>query len=317
MSTNVERAFQDLKRSLDNDRLAHAYLVIGDPRGDALELACRFVACLLELPDASASVDYADEGTLPSHSDLLWLRPRKKARTIPVDDVRDMNKRMNWTSFEGGWKAGVVLAADRMSMEAANASLKTLEEPPRRSCMLLVTDSPEHILPTIHSRCQRIFLSSGQQVHAGAWTETLLDLLRTGPPEDALQAMQSAIFLEELLTAAAKEIADGLDAGEDEDDEVFKARVAAKVLELREDLLRCLQFWFRDLLVCVHGGTTDLLYFGDDEAVLRKQASRLDPAKALANMEAVEGCIRRVSRHLPVVSVFESTWVQFGRIALS
>jgi DNA polymerase-3 subunit delta' len=68
---------------------------------------------------------------------------------------------MSTTSFSGGWKVAVIYGADRMREEAANAFLKTLEEPPAKTMFLLLTDAPEGILPTIASRSQRIDLPAG------------------------------------------------------------------------------------------------------------------------------------------------------------
>lgn len=62
------------------------------------------------------------------------------------------------TAFAGGWKVVVLAGADRLTNEAANAFLKMLEEPPPKTLILLLTDAPQALLPTIRSRCQRIDL---------------------------------------------------------------------------------------------------------------------------------------------------------------
>ena len=81
--------------------------------------------------------------------------------------------------------------------------------------------------------------------------------------------------------------------------------------------LRCMQWWFRDILLCACGVAHDELHFDADANVLQAQADRLTVGKALQNMDALETCIRRLERALPPLGVFESTWVRFGRIALS
>ena len=96
------------------------------------------------------------------HVDTLWIEPQSKSRQITTDDARGLIQRMTQTSFEGGWKAGVILCADCLNVNSENALLKTLEEPPPKSLLLLVTDSAESLLPTIISRCQKICAFRGQ-----------------------------------------------------------------------------------------------------------------------------------------------------------
>lgn len=123
--------------------------------------------------------------------------------------------------------------------------------------------------------------------------------------------------METMLTQAEKELKAQLEGSDQEDEQVVDARVSARLHEQRSDLLRCMQFWFRDILVCVHGGAAENLHFKEDEKVLRKQAANLTPSKALQNMDVLEHCIRRLERTLPPITVLGSAWVQFGRIAVN
>ena len=81
------------------------------------------------------------------------IEPEKKSRVIAVDAVRALNHRIQTSSFAGGWKVAVIKYADRLNDQAANAFLKTLEEPPARTLLLLLTDAPQSLLPTVVSRC--------------------------------------------------------------------------------------------------------------------------------------------------------------------
>ncbi len=75
---------------------------------------------------------------------------------IPVDRVRELNHVFAYGSFEGAHRSAVLLDADRMRAQAANALLKTLEEPPPDTLIVLTAPSPEAVLPTVVSRCQRL-----------------------------------------------------------------------------------------------------------------------------------------------------------------
>ena len=85
---------------------------------------------------------------------MLWIEPESKSRRILIAQVRDIQHRIYKTAFAGGWKACVLVGADRMGMEAANAFLKTLEEPPSTVTIVLLTNDYDAVLPTIASRCQ-------------------------------------------------------------------------------------------------------------------------------------------------------------------
>ena len=156
---NVSEAFALVSRAIDEGRAANGYLVCGDLKGGCEEFTGLVLAKLFPgEPEQIAS---------RSHPDVVYLEPQGRSRTIKVargkdDDgpgMRDgLVEPMAVTAFSGGWKAGVIVGADRMQEEAANAFLKTLEEPPPKTLYLLLTDQPDAILPTIVSRTQRIDL---------------------------------------------------------------------------------------------------------------------------------------------------------------
>ncbi|MBB4210175.1 DNA polymerase III delta prime subunit [Rhodothalassium salexigens DSM 2132] len=89
--------------------------------------------------------------------DRAWDDKRKALRNeIVVDDVRRAQAHFAATATEGGWRVAIVDAADEMNRSAANALLKTLEEPPRDSVLFLVAHAPGRLLPTIRSRCRAL-----------------------------------------------------------------------------------------------------------------------------------------------------------------
>ena len=99
------------------------------------------------------------------HSDFRvvergWADAKKNKRksVIGVDDVRTVSSFLSKTPSEGGWRVVIIDAADEMNINAANAVLKILEEPPSRSLILLIAHNPDRLLPTIRSRCRRLDL---------------------------------------------------------------------------------------------------------------------------------------------------------------
>jgi DNA polymerase-3 subunit delta' len=115
-----------------------------------------------------------------AHPDLYVIEPESKSRRIIIEQVRELEHGLRLrASLAGGRKVGIIREADRLQPQAANAFLKTLEEPPAESLLLLVTAHPESLLDTIRSRCIRVTLLPGAGQEAA---------LRT-PEETALLAL--------------------------------------------------------------------------------------------------------------------------------
>lgn len=155
----VAEAYTLISRALDAGHAAHGYLIVGDVRGNAAELTDLILRKLF--PNEIGQVESG------SHPDVVRLEPQGRSRTIKVErgkedagpGMRDgLIEPMSTTAFSGGWKVGVISCADRMQVAAANAFLKSLEEPTPKTMYLLLTDQPDAILPTIVSRTQRVDL---------------------------------------------------------------------------------------------------------------------------------------------------------------
>jgi DNA polymerase III subunit delta' len=175
-----------LRQSFESGRLPHA-LLFGGPRGiGKATLAYRLARFVLVaggeggpadmFGTPSASLGGADLAVSPEsgvfhrvaaggHADLLTVERafdarRKRLRSeIVVDDIREIGAFLHLTAAEGGWRVVIVDGADAMNRNAGNALLKILEEPPRRTLLLLVAHSPGRLLPTIRSRCRQMNLA--------------------------------------------------------------------------------------------------------------------------------------------------------------
>ncbi|MEM6822741.1 MAG: hypothetical protein AAF558_12475 [Verrucomicrobiota bacterium] len=134
------------------DRLAHAYLITGAIAEELETLAYKIAQKVLKSdPD--------------HHSDFHCIRPESKSRRLTVAQIRDIEHELHLKSREGGLKVGLILSADRMCLgqaEAANAFLKTLEEPPEHTLILMTSDRAGELLPTIKSRCISLPLKTEQ-----------------------------------------------------------------------------------------------------------------------------------------------------------
>jgi DNA polymerase-3 subunit delta' len=96
-------------------------------------------------------------GAHPHHPDLKWVEP--DGAFIRVDQIRELQRELSLVANEGGRRVALILGAERLRTEASNALLKTLEEPPPRTTLLLVAESSEALLPTLRSRTVRLRLA--------------------------------------------------------------------------------------------------------------------------------------------------------------
>lgn len=310
-----DSAFQQMKNSFEGGRLAQAYVVTAPPRGAGSDFALR----LLQLV-------FCESGDRPcgrcgrcvevaggAHPDVLWIEPQKKSRVISVDQIRDVEQRIYHTSFRGGWKACVLLGADRMSSGAANAFLKTLEEPPARSIFLLLTDGPQFLLPTIISRCQRLTLSGDYSVLPERWSTRAFEVLtdtRGGGIMAALAGSDRLVgLLKEMKKEAVEVEAARLTRGDEEvGTEVLDARAGAMYREMRTSLMRLVLRWHRDILLLVSGGDEGLVHNHDHLEFLRSVAGRIAYRNAVRNVTVVETMNRHLESNLPDAQVFAAGW---------
>jgi DNA polymerase-3 subunit delta' len=106
-----------------------------------------------------------------SHPDLLWVHPEQDKQQISVDQIRAVSERLHQTSYRQGYKVAVIEPAHQLTAAAANALLKTLEEPPPRSLLLLVSAQPSTLPATVCSRCQRLAIPRPASAAALAWLQ--------------------------------------------------------------------------------------------------------------------------------------------------
>src|SRR4051812_33932817 len=130
---------------------SHAYLFHGPAGAGKRAVAREFAAALLAGEDASARARVMSG----AHPDLTWVTPSGAAEML-VGDIEPGVAAASHTPFESSRRVFVIEAADRLIEAAANKMLKTLEEPPEFAHLVLLTDRPSNVLPTIASRCQHV-----------------------------------------------------------------------------------------------------------------------------------------------------------------
>ena len=312
-----------LGHAYETQRLATAYILSGNPRttGQALaeSLLQRLYCTSADSPCGECSA--CRRVRQKTHPDVLWVQPQKKSRIISIEQVRDLLGRVYLTAYEGAWKACVIVAADRLGPQASNAFLKTLEEPPGATIFLLLTDSPQFLLPTVRSRCQFIALDDGVEA-LDDWDQQLVEILSM-PGDTAAEigiltsglarGNRVAALFKMMKDAAQTEVNEEASSESvDEDTDTLNARGSSRYREMRTRLMRTMLLWYRDHLLLVCGGDESGLNFTASLDIIRTRASALTSRQALRHVRVIEEMHDRMERNLPEATVLGDGFGKLG-----
>lgn len=167
--------WQQLQHAKADNRLPHALMLTGIAGTGKRTFADALVCSLLcDNPSVSAAgkVCHCHACHLiagRSHPDVLWIEPEKPGHAIKIDQVREINHFIQQSSMGDASRVVVISPADAMNMNAANALLKTLEEPSQQAYLVLVCDQAGALPATILSRCQQIHFPRPESSVALGW----------------------------------------------------------------------------------------------------------------------------------------------------
>jgi DNA polymerase-3 subunit delta' len=205
-----------VQRAAERDRLPHALLIHATSGLGSESLAAWIAALALCDKPASAPCGECAEChllTAGNHPDLLWVTREDDAKQLQIDQIRALCETLALKSYRGGYKVAVVTTADVMNANAANALLKTLEEPPPQSLLILCSARPSRLPATVVSRCLRLTIPTPPPAQALEWLEshaeggwTRILQYASGAPLRALELRASAFeqLDEEMRQAVAR-----------------------------------------------------------------------------------------------------------------
>lgn len=164
--------WQSLLERLRSQRLSHALLFHGPPGVGKTACARLFAQSSLCRDGNQVPCGHCKSCLLfqaESHPDYLVIEPEEVGKAIRIDQIRALSLFLGQTAQQGGRKCIVLAPADVLNLSAANALLKSLEEPPPDTLLLLVTSSPSRLSATIRSRCQFVAFHTPDPAQSLAW----------------------------------------------------------------------------------------------------------------------------------------------------
>ena len=322
MAFTPQVALDYLRRAQERNHLAHAYLITGAEGSGKRTLAAEVTRLV-----NGASPQVVFEGSAP---DVFIAGPESKSRRILIEQIRSLEHALQMRASDGRRKVAIISEADRLVPQAANAFLKTLEEPPNNSLLLLLSSNPEILPETIISRCIALRLSPPTRPVASEEQAGLIQLLNSvdpNAPGSVHEAYRLAQGFQRLLAkireaiqeenAAAlkrdetryKNTTDGawLDLREDH----YKALTESHYLEQRAQLVEILLLWWSDVLRASTGVATRELPTA--QAKTSAIAARLTTSEILRRIHRLEELRDNLGRNIHEALALEVTFLKVFR----
>ncbi len=307
-----ERPKAILKASLRHDRVAHAYLFFGEKGIGKRLAATRFAQAINcevddgpEGPDACGTCRSCRQTESLTHPDFIVIAPdqERASAQIKIEQIRELEHHLIYRPLIGRRRVCLIDQADRMNLAAANALLKTLEEPPTESMFLLITSRPLALPVTVRSRCQALRFSAPARTQV----EAALIFKRELPPGDArFLAMVTEARIGEALQADLG----ALRAREAELGALTARKTLESIPELlttaeavakagrAEEALEWIAGWVRDLLLVRIGADPDCLLRAAAPQGVREPAGTAPVDKLLDVIETIEAFQRAATRNV-------------------
>ncbi|MCL4504190.1 MAG: DNA polymerase III subunit delta' [Deltaproteobacteria bacterium] len=309
-----DRVIAHLRTAWQKGRLSHAYLFLG-PEGVGRASTARALAaalnCLTPREDGDACGDCASCRRLAAgtHPDFLVIGPeRSKSKTqIEIEQIRELSRLTNYPPLGGGWRVALIKPAEALTAQndaAANALLKTLEEPPERHLLVLTAQVEANLLATIVSRCHKLAFAP---LPAALVAKELEERRSLAAPQARLLAALSggslgkALMLDpEAVLAQRRQVLDDLKAlaGGSASAALDWAQRLAKSRPDLDNFLSLAQLWYRDLLLCHFQAKASLLAHQDLQDDLNRAASATPPAVWFQKFSALGAAQRHLQANL-------------------
>ncbi|MCD6094086.1 MAG: hypothetical protein J7J51_04810 [Candidatus Omnitrophica bacterium] len=223
------------KTAIKKGRVSHSYLFVGENEEEKKRVALEFTQML-------------GCSTNPPHPDLKIIAPEG---SLKIDEIRELERWISLKPYSAKWKVTFILRGELMTEEAANALLKTLEEPPAHSLLIIFSNNIRGLLPTIVSRCQIVRFT----------------LLNNSPMANSPDIASGDLT--------------GLTSLENEKDLLTKSK------EEREEIFRRVLSWWRDILIFKLSRNKKFLFNKGKVEAIEREAERYSCEELEQNIEII------------------------------
>lgn len=312
-----QRPIRLLQKAILTDHLPHAYLFHGSDgvgkKFTALTLA-KVLNCEQEGEDCCDQCLSCRKIDDSNHPDVSVVGP--DGQFIKIDTIRQLQRSLNYRPYEGKRRVCVLDAADRMKTESANALLKTLEEPPPDTLLILLTPETDLLLPTIVSRCQQVRFTS---LPIDQMVEELNRRLSIGKEEAKTVAELSQgslgraleMFDHEVWKRRQKIIQDLMDLPSQDVRWTFStAESLANLGESLSLVFPIMISWYRDLIIWNERKDVDRLINQDFYEEIREKAVRMSRPSLVRRIEVINQTSKALDRNVNRLLAMENLMLQ-------
>lgn len=273
-----------IKNAVSQNKVSHAYILNGE-KGSGKKMLAKLFANTLECeaggPEPCGTCHACKQAASGNHPDIIFVT-HEKPNTISVDDIRkQVNEDIQIKPYSGKYKIYIIADAELMTVQAQNAILKTIEEPPSYAVIFLLTENADSLLPTIRSRCVMLKLRNirdalvkkylMEQCQIPDYKAEVCTAFAQGNVGRAVMLASSEHFNE--IKDEALHLLKNVD--DMELDALIEAvkRVSAYKIEIT-DYLDFLMIWYRDVLIYKATKNIDRLIFGDQLEYIKERARK-------------------------------------------
>lgn len=293
-----EEIIKHLKSAIKTGKVSHSYIFTGEPGSGKKLLAGTFamtLQCEEDGTEPCQKCDSCKKAIGKNHPDIIMVN-HEKPGTISIDEIRDqVINDVAIKPYCSPYKIYIIADAQMMTIQAQNALLKTIEEPPEYAVIMLLTDNADSLLPTIQSRCVRLDLKVVddslvksylmEKLHVPDYQAEIDASFAQGSIGRAKEAATSEEFSK--MTQNALKILKYANTME-----VYELTEAIKNLSAEKqsinDYLDIFQFWFRDVLMFKATKEIDNLVFKQEINYIKEQASERSYENLEKILEALE-----------------------------
>lgn len=291
-----------LQKWVDSSHVPHSLLfsgsVLSPYETSAIQFAKKLIGC---------------DQDIEKHPDLYFYKPEGKLGMHSIETMRHLRDEAYLPPYKSKRKVFVLLSADRMQAPSANSLLKTFEEPPLTSTIILVSSNPERLLPTVRSRCQAIHFQNEAE-KSDKYLPVIGPMLSSLPFLNAIELLDEVAKLTDLMEKESEQA----EVEPEKEETAYQKQVREKegegkaslqMLEETEALFVSILKWYRDMLV-VHLSLpkTALLHPASHES-LQQQVDR----GILPDLDKVSRVIEKAriafSRSAPLKHTLESLFL--------